>query len=409
MADVLVVDAGELGELLATLFEQYGLKAVHARTGESALEHALRDPPRAAVVEHDLPDATGLDVMELLSAELGVKVVLTHAQQHLARPPSPDFAARAARAAACFPKPFRSLSLIEATARLVGHPARPVEGGPLVSGEGAPVDDGPLDLAGHEADPAPTTPPAPRPAAPADAAPPLRGFVEAEGARGAGDKGGLWRRAKEKSRASTLPVGDEAPASGEIALTPRALASMLDAFHQSQTTGEIWLQRGRARRVLLLVRGVIVGARSNIVGEEAATPRRVAMAAFTWTSGTMRATLDGRGKREPNPARVSVGDVILRGVLVTEAIEGLRAAAPDDARFAPNPESPYGLEELSLSPDEARIVVAMDGTKTVADLLTLFPDVGERTVRGLAAGLFVVGAVRFAGWGQASARRISFF
>ena len=43
---------------------------------------------------------------------------------------------------------------------------------------------------------------------------------------------------------------------------------MLDAFHQSQTTGELWLQNGKARRVLFLRRGVIAGARSNVEGED---------------------------------------------------------------------------------------------------------------------------------------------
>ena len=52
----------------------------------------------------------------------------------------------------------------------------------------------------------------------------------------------------------------------------------------------------------------------------------------------------------------------------------------------------------------------MDGTKTIKVLVTLFsPGISERTIRGLAAGLLCLNLVRFAGWGPAEARRISFF
>ena len=61
----------------------------------------------------------------------------------------------------------------------------------------------------------------------------------------------------------------------------------------------------------------------------------------------------------------------------------LKDAAPDDARFSPTGDASYGLQDLPLSADEARVVIAMDGTKTVGDLRTLFDSVPERTVRGL--------------------------
>ena len=66
MAAVLVVDSGELGELLAALLGQYGMAASRARSGEEALEIALAERPRVAIIEHDLPDAGGVDVAELL-------------------------------------------------------------------------------------------------------------------------------------------------------------------------------------------------------------------------------------------------------------------------------------------------------------------------------------------------------
>ena len=257
---------------------------------------------------------------------------------------------------------------------------------------------------------------------------------------------------------SAAPESQGPHAEGQ--LSPRALADMLDAFHQSQTTGELWLQNGRARRVLLLRRGVIVGARSNIETEDLATlavrkgaldveqftlirddvvsgqqrtvvdsvlargllgeellrslvadhARRIALGAFKWQEGTMKVTLEGRAAREPVPVRVPVGDIIVRGILLTEGDAALKAAAPDDARFTPAADSGYGLEDLTLSSEEARAVISMDGTKTIKDLVTLFdPGVPSRTIRGLAAGLMCLNLVRFAGWGPAEARRISFF
>jgi hypothetical protein len=51
----------------------------------------------------------------------------------------------------------------------------------------------------------------------------------------------------------------------------------------------------------------------------------------------------------------------------------------------------------------------MDGTKTLGDLSTLYPDVPEQAARGLAAGLYRLGILRVMGRGPAEARRISFF
>jgi CheY-like chemotaxis protein len=476
MAEVLVVEPGELGELLATLLGQYGMSAVRARSGEEALERALERRPSVVVVEYDLPDASGADVGELLRSELGCRVVLTYAQGLIAEADE-ELLRRIGAMDASFARPFRSLTLVETAARLLG---RELQRGddvaaaiPLSSTEGAPVTAAPFEGAAGSSlgagieDATSELSFEPALVSSAGAAlvtgegPP----VEADGPApplkekapfSPGALGDLWQRVKDRRGA---PVERKAP-TDEGALSPRALADMLDAFHQSQTTGELWLQNGRARRVLLLRRGSIVGARSNIETEElstlglrrgALTPetadlvrkdvlggarktivealiargllperalrglveehvRRIALGAFTWQSGSMKVTLEGRAAREAVPVHVPVGDIIVRSILLTEGDEALRAAAPDDARFSPAADGGYGLEDLTLSADEARVVVAMDGTKTVTDLITLFAPVpAERTIRGLAAGLLCLHLVRFVGWGHAEARRITFF
>ncbi len=547
--DVLVVDPGELGELLSTLLTQYGLSAARVQTGEQALGIALDAKPSVVVVEAELPDTSGLDLAELLQTELGARVVLTHA------PGLPhadaNTAARVRALDAAFARPFRSLALIETVARLAEKPlvrpggAGPVEAldAPLSSTEGLPIEeladliDIPFDDDEHEA--RVVAPPLkddevsfagladsglPRPARPEvdppellleqiaadefdettvpstqpktasalssaptsqEAARPLEEVLAEEarqkqqGAFSPGELAELWKRVKaRRSSASTRP-SDPDP---EGLLSPRALADLLDAFHQSLTTGELWLDHDApnsagGKRVLLLKRGVLAGARSNLVGEDllsqlkkkkvlddddaaevetlvktgtfktaadavvgldlvdakALVPhveeqvRRVAIGAFGWSHGRYRLTLEGRAAKEPVPAQVFVGDAIVHAMLLTETDDALAAAAPDDARFAPSTDGAYGLEHLMLSPQEARIVIAMDGTKTIADLVTLFappPPAPQaprdplataqranitRLVRGLAAGLFCLHLLRFVGHGPASARKISFF
>lgn len=484
MTDVLVVDPGEMGDLLAALFEQYGLRAARARSGVEALTRTLELSPRVIVLEHGLPDSTGEEVGELLRAEVKATIVITYPQS-LATEDEASMA-RIAAMDASFSRPFRSLTLIETAARLAGLELRRSDElsstAPLHSGEGAAVpdeegdgEDDELLLDVEVAEPAvPLAPPAAdapaRPAAehiakPIPQAPPAPALgaaaAEQPGIDGRrsfspGALADLWARVKQRRAAAEPPTPEPR---GEIPLTPRAYADMLDAFAQSQTTGELWVTSGRARRVLLLRRGVVVGARSNLESEDLSTlahkkglialdaitlvrddvlagrrrtvaeailargllaegdlrrlveehARRIAIASFTWPAGSLRVTLEGRATREVVPVRVTVADVILRGILLTESDDALVAAAPDDARFSPTGDASYGLQELPLTAEEARVVVAMDGTKTIGDLVTLFEGIAPRTIRGLAAALLCLDLVRFVGWGHASARRISYF
>jgi len=504
--DVLVVDPGELGELLATLLEQYAFSVRRVTSGEAALAEALNEKPAVVVVEAELPDTSGLDLGELLRDELGARVILTHGPGLLLEAEG-DVVDRVARLDGAFVRSFRSLSLIERVAELLQRTlSRPGTGNiprPLSSTEGYAVDElaeviegiGGLDAveiddgidvvldeeAADDFQLAPFDPGAWTPigsggddddvtlknGAPAsisqEAARPLDEVLHEAQRRhtqtfSPGELADLWARVKER-RTTTSPTPPRPASSGQ--LTPRILADLLDAFHQGQTTGELWLgdARGPGRRVLLLQRGVIVGARSNIEGEDLISllkkrkalsdddadavafmlsqklhktaveavlaldhvpervlksvveehVRRVAIGAFSWTRGRYQLTLEGRATREPLQADVHVGDVIVHAIILTESDEALKKAAPDDARFAPAGDATYGLEHLKLSPQEARVVIAMDGTKTISDLLALFDQVPPRAIRGLASGLFCLHLTRFQGRGPAKARNISFF
>jgi CheY-like chemotaxis protein len=459
MAHVLVVDSGELGELLTTLLGQYGIAAVGARTGEQALSLALEHAPALAVVDQNLSDASGLDLAELLRTELNTKAVLMYPQQLLADADQ-DALSRIAALDGSFLRPFRSLTLVEFVAKLLNVSLRPVASdapAALSSAEGAPVAepadgtdifeltvavDG-QDEQGASGDTA--------------VAAPLKELTAKADTRtfSPGALTELWQQVKARRSTSKPP----APASREGTLSPRALANVLDAFFQSQTTGEVWLENGRARRVIFLRRGVIAGARSNLEGENMLAlataknllesgavvtirddvtqggrktvldallarqlishenlallvrdlARLVTLRAFTWRAGSFRVAFDGLATKEPLTAQVAVGEMIVRGILLTEDDAALTQAAPDDARFTPAADAGHGLHDLNLSKAEAKVVVAMDGTKTIRDLCVLFDDLPARSIRGLAAGLLCVGLVRFVGWGPAEARKISYF
>lgn len=452
-AEVVVVDSGELGELLATLFVQYGIEAACARTGEDALDVVLAEKPGVVVVESELPDADGLDVAELLRDELGVKVIVTYPHKHLTEGATDGFAERLSLADAAFSRPFRSRSLIESAARLLGYQVDPE-----LSGEFMIVRSTPREEPLLEDDVVP------------DVEKDRTSDIEREAVTLPIDEAtreivrkkpeALSELLAEKRAAPTEPAARGAQrGERDGRLTPRVLCELLDAFHQTQTTGELWLERGAAKRLVLFVRGVIVGCRTNIVSDRVeelarkrgllSTPqveairaaiaadrdrtvrevaleegyltddalkrllaeqtRRIVLASFTWRDGVWRETVLGHGKREPHPVELQVGDAILRGVQLTESMNALREAAPDDARFAPNPDAPYSLHELALTAPEAHVVIAMDGTKTIEDLGTLHPDLDERKLRGLSAGLLRLDLLRFAGHGPAEPRRISFF
>jgi len=523
MSSVMVVHPGELGELLAAQFEQYGVSAAHCTTGEAALERALAETPVAIVVDTVLPDARGLDLAELLASELSIPVVATYDATVLVDDDGDATRARLERLSAAFAKPFRSLALITHVAELAGLTLKqppvepppsstiePIEGFsdlPLaVSQEGAPVVPAPpppppspdtidgLDIADDDLvaildtdvvsalesidrmpsvdidldidvdEPSLDGPPPP--VVPGieiiTATRSLTSFVAESDHQDPSSLALLWRkmreardsrppteRAKRPAPVAHAPVGPHSPA---------RITEVLDAFHQTQSSGEILVENGPEKRLILVVAGAITGVRTNVPGDallllavrrgvltEAAAKRaraairerrvpselhaltalrvppprigqlllerarRTIAGAFFQRTGTLRVTTEGAGARERSPVRIPIGDAIVRSIVVTEPIETLRQAAPDDARFAPNADASYTLADLMLSAVEAHLVVAMDGTKTIGDLATLFESVPERTRRGLAAGLHRIGVVRSVGRGHASARRISFF
>lgn len=490
---VLVVHSGELGELLATQFRQYGLPCEHARSGEKALEIALHAKPQAVVVDVELGDVGGLELAELLKSELQVPLVVTYGRALEFAEDGSAFIERVGRLDGGFAKPFRSLALIGTVADLIGKPLHPAP----TSQEGFAVEDEPDMDTGDillledvveqvlEADPHALDVAISRldqtleededdPFAdleivetdenePVDeashASVSLSDFVAEGPASDPTTLALLWQKVKEQPSKPPEPSAAR-PSERNQPLTPKSITETLDAFHQSQSTGEVWMVTGDVKRAVLLDKGVITGARSNAPTEDLVRlclrrklltvaqareahahaeketavrsfvaavltlnlatrtqmkavllerAKRVVCGGFLAKGGTLRVTYQGAGGSEMLPVALQVADAVTRAIVLTEPMEALRAAAPDDARFSPEVGGAYGLDQLQLTAEEARLVVAMDGTKTIADLATLHEGIPERTLRGLPSALVRIGLIHLAGRGPAEAKRISFF
>jgi DNA-binding NarL/FixJ family response regulator len=451
--DVLVVDPTELGELLVVLLQQQDYVAGHARTAERALESAVLDPPHVVVIEAELEDAHGLDLAELLQAELPCKVILTHAL-HLRHD-----AANAARMKKCdriFARPYNSVELVRAVAALLGREipllAQDDEVATSLSGDGdvIDVDDVTIDFddvigvemvqqqQAQQVEPSAVS-------IPKTNTPPA-------------DKDAL-SNAFHVMRASGAALPLEPPTSVGI-LQPRILYELLNAYHQAALHGELRVDHEGIRRVLRFRKGKLAGARSSAVDEdllhlmmqrkaideeaamaiadavssgafrsiaEAALAldattemalhavleehaRKVALGAFYATGARFHAQVSAQSSAHDGlDVNLHIGDVLLHLFLRGESEDALLRAADDSVRFQPQPDAAYGLEQLKLSSQEARVVVAMDGSKTIGDLRLLFDHMPARTIRGVAAALHTLGLVRIAGHGPATAKRIRFF
>jgi len=396
---LLVVDEdGALAALLVEAVARLGGAARHCPTGQAALEAlGAREPPHAAVVDLPLPDLRAAEVLGALR-RAGVPAVAISGTYR-----GPQAAGEALRAGASdfFEKPFPALSLLSRLARLMGTalPGLPeavdevTTSVPLQPGEGPggqPIDDAPfLDLADEEAT---GEPPAPLPflAAPLPAT--TRAPAPAHG-----------------------PEPGAPPASGELARldVPRLLV----ALHLAQASGALTVRRGPIRKILLLDRGAPIYAASNLAGERMgaicvrrgvigpealaalrqaepgartadlllragalrearlaeltfAQVRAIAWSTFEWREGQFEFAL-GRPPAGLRPLHLSMADLLLEGLVRVSTPAVLHAELPPGVHLAPAADPAFELYALGLRQSEAHLLTLCDGTKSVADLLSL--------------------------------------
>lgn len=447
--DVLVADAGELGELIAFLCDQHGIDAAVAQDCAAAMTLLRERRPRILVVDEGLEGCGAAEVVAYARRVQGCRVVSLYFSTTAATPAAPEEVTGLdgpwRLVELRLQRPFRSRRLLETLATWLGRELRWDAPHSSLAVPTAPPPP-PSSIAAATAVPSPpggaSVSSSPRLAnpygfEPDDASPEDVPPVTEDGAA-------LWVDQTSSPRFSPAPLvgGSRSRPARSGALSPRALWSVLDSFHQSESSGEVHLQRPQGDMRLYISRGRLHAARGEraqdgLLPFMAATRRlpataivalgdvahddslvvrelqqrsllspadmyagqrlhamQLSLAAFASSRGTYRVTFDGRERDAVEPG-VPIGDILLRAMLHIATMDSLRRAAPDEARFAPNPGgSAYDLHTLDLTAEERALALALDGTKSVGDLALLFPRCPEASRRGIAAGLAQLAVVR---------------
>jgi CheY-like chemotaxis protein len=455
---ILIVDPTEAGEKLARFCADHGLTVLRARSAEQALDFIIEAKPEAAIIELELPDAPGSDLAQILSGDVRVPLFLATASRLSADDPLLD--SELLGVEALLAKPYNLEQVLSALAKVLGTAVEALGAAAAASVDSSGKRWGADDLADVETvvvldevvaeasngleGPLPTQPLEDATRAAAVDSPSALDLVA------------IWERKVEAYRS----VEGQAPQElGERSgsLGPGTVCELFDRFYRARRSGELALQHGKAKRLIVFADGNPVFARSNIVRERVGsqlvqqglvtesllrdalieaggndqrvgdvlvargalsddnrrrvlqrTVTQIVLASFAWTQGEYQIGLVERARVEPFHVPLFTGNAILRGLALTTPVEVLGAAVPLDARYAPVADPPYPMERLKLSAVEARLVISADGTKTVADLTALY-DLPVASALALLYGLARLGVIELVGRGQAQARKISFF
>jgi len=407
MARILIVDDNmDLGALLANAFSERGHSVTLHLLGRDALSAVQTTPLDAAIVDLHLPDIRGTEVLAALKAANVPAVAISGVFRGFVfeHQMKEEFGAKA-----LVEKPFELASLVlQLESHLPGavqRPATPVEIPELTLSEEVDVDSaasGPTEAAQAVANEREAL--ARRRGALADL--PFSG-------RQVWGAGSNARPATGQQRA--LPSLGPQAAPLKNTSVPRLLA----AAHQGKVTGELRLKRGQVVKVIWLDGGRPVYAASNVAAErfgrhavargiltaddlltvqELAAREQVktgeAMvrlgllsvetrsallhdqalqiiaSTFEWPDGEHQFITRKVGKPDVLPLAISLPAVLLAGFLRVPLVK-LRLRLPVDKMLSPAPDPVFELHQLELTPAQARLVMAADGTKSVEDLVSL--------------------------------------
>jgi CheY-like chemotaxis protein len=409
---VLIVDDNqELLNLLTRLFDDAGYQVLPANKGKQALELARTEHPVLAILDILLPDMMGFHLAEAIKKELGAPVIFLtgvfKGGKHA------DDSRTKYGAVAYFEKPFEAVKLLE-TAKSVVAPE------PKVAAKDDDGFDVELDIDVEEE----------RPQDPME----LTGVVRITG----GDnisaelKGARLTAGGAKPGTAALvrpppPNYPQAPAPIKEAErgTRRGdlrdnLPSLINAFYQSQETGELGVQRGKVKKVVYFEKGQPVFALSNVVtdrfgqflvrvgkindnqlrqaaGTAAATKRRtgevlvdmgvlketerlyyvaqqvksIIYSLFGWEDGVYELTFRRRALTESIKLDIHPANLIVRGIKKLYKPERLRRLLAPEDRVLPSLQPAYSLNEIGLEKWEAELLPKIDGTRTVAEIIAI--------------------------------------
>lgn len=390
---LLVADDTELATLVALAAARLGAEVVTVPSGRAALEAIARRPPGVAVLDLPLADVRGSEVLDAL-ARVRVPAV---AVSGVYRGPRAAEEVRRLGAFEFFEKPFLVDALVAAVARVLGV---------SVPGLDEEAKD---DVTGS------------RPLRPEElpegiAAAPLPALDEGPVEGGAVPRSGLASPLPEGPR--LRPAADEGPPPARGELSRTSVPRLLVAVHRGLATGALTVARGPVKKILVFETGAPVYAASNVGAERfgaicvrrglvsqerldalrrgappsartadlladagllppgkrtellAGQIRAITWSTFEWREGSYEFQL-GRPPAARVPVRLPMGDLVLEGMLRTSTLPRLHAELPADVHLAPSPDPAFELYALGLRPREAHLLSLCDGTKSVADLVSL--------------------------------------
>jgi len=134
--------------------------------------------------------------------------------------------------------------------------------------------------------------------------------------------------------------------------------------------------------------------------------RLIAWSTFEWRDGTYDFQL-GKAPASRVPVRITMGELVLEGMLRASTLARLKVELPAELHLAPSPDPAFELYALGLRAREARLLAHADGTKSVADLLRL-TELPERDALAFLQACRVMRVLDDAERVLASTRRIGF-
>jgi two-component system OmpR family response regulator len=420
---ILVIDDNkELVALLSSLFEEAGYTVVSATKGKQAVDVGRESRPRLAIVDVLLPDMMGYHVAESLRAAVpdmtlmfmsGVFKGARHSNEAMTRFPGSLY----------FEKPFDAKQLLEEVRRRLPVSESTLATPPPGPGESSASQEYEVELDIDVDDIE-------------EEAMELTGKIKVTG--GGNISAELRGEALTAAKTTRGPVSGERPVSSSAsglfdALSPPTgrrparqgelsdnLPGLITAFYLANETGELYVQRGKVKKVVYFEHGQPVFAMSNLAADRfgqflvrvgkikpdqlqdaavvaAKSKRRtgdvlvergllkdterlyfvgqqvksIIYSLFGWESGQFVVTFSEKARAEAIKLDAFPGNLIVRGVKKLYKPERLARLVRTEDRLMPSGQPPYQLHDIELEKWEASLLAKIDGTRTNSEVYAL--------------------------------------
>lgn len=412
---ILVVDDNkELVALLTSLFEEAGYAVVGSAKGKPSVELGKSEPIGLAIIDVLLPDMMGYHVAEGLRAskpELplifmsGVFKGAKHSKEALTRFPGAKY----------FEKPFDAKQLLEEVRAVL--PVRPSSVPQQLPDEPYEVE---LDVDVDDEGEAMELTGKIRVAGGGNITAELQGETLTAQRHVAGPVAGARPPSQPAAPARPMPPGGAPPRASRQGELRDNLPGLISAFYLARETGELYLQKGKVKKVVYFEKGQPVFALSNLAADRfgqflvrvgkirpeqfadvavvaAQTKRRtgdvlvergllkdterlyyvaqqvkaIIYSLFGWEEGQFTVAFREKARAESIKLDLFPGNLTIRGVKKLYKPGRLSRIVRAEDRLMPSQQPAYQLHELELEKWEAQLLPRIDGTRTNAELLAM--------------------------------------